>query len=74
MNIYLIKHFRHGYDFYKGHVIAAENVIKARNMAAEKAADEGSHSWVYEAVVTFLGKYQGTNTNPHIILSDFNAG
>lgn len=73
MKIFRISHDKKGYDFYKGHVIIANNFQEAINLAKHFSADEGISIWD-EAIVTEVGIYTGELTVPFILLSDFNAG
>lgn len=62
------------YDSYWSHVIEAASPKKARQMASERSADEGSEVWfdTKKVTVTLIG--QGKLGEETIWLSDFAAG
>ena len=60
-----------GYDVYNGHVIRAKTEYDARQMANQKAADEG-RIWHSSALATCTEL--AANGPEGIQLSDFNAG
>lgn len=61
------------YDSYDAHVIAANNFEEVVRLAKSKAADEGAEAWS-DTSIELIGSYEGTITEPFIILSSFNAG
>ena len=73
MKIYTITHQENGYDFYLGHVVIANSETEVRKLAIENSADEGGRVWE-KAEIIEQGKYTGDETEPIILMSDFNAG
>ena len=80
MNIYLIwQNENIGYDTYDSVVVAAENEESAKLIHPNEISEKpwGSRSWCNHpdhVKVELVGKYEGTKTEPHVILSSFNAG
>ncbi len=60
------------YDVYTQHIIAAENKQQARQMAINKACDEGTEVWKHCAVEVISNN--STFMHPTMVCSSFNAG
>lgn len=73
MKIFIIEHDEFCYDSYGGHVIVANKVKEVREIAKNKAADEGQEVW-NTATVVICGEYTGDRKEPFILLSSFRAG
>lgn len=73
MNIYKIHISWQGYDTYDGHIIVANVKKEVIKLAQSINADEGEYIW-NNASVKKIGKYNGRNKKPFILLSSFNAG
>lgn len=80
MNIYLIwQNENIGYNTYDSVVVVAEDKESAKLIHPNEISEKpwGSRSWCNhpdDVKVELVGKYKGTKTEPHVILSSFNAG
>jgi len=73
MKIFTIEHTEFCYDSYGGHVIVANSEEEVREIAKNKAENEGKEVWNI-AKVEVCGDYTCHRTEPFILLSDFRAG
>lgn len=69
MKLWLITRTDYGYDEYDAFVIRADSEHRVREIAAEKAADEGAATWLNAAV-----KEISEHGEEGIVLDSFNAG
>ena len=75
MYIYLItQDEKHVYDSYDSHVIIASSKDRAKELAAESAADEGQEVWSRAEIIVLGIARPVVATEETIILSSFNAG
>ena len=83
MNIYLIwQNENRGYDTYDSAVVVAEDeesakLIHPSTYGENPWKDSCSSGWCYypdDVKVELVGTYEGTKTEPHVILASFNAG
>lgn len=73
MKIFTIEHTKFCYDSYGGHIIVANSEVEVREIAKNKAADEGEEVWD-TAKVELCGDYTCHRTEPFILLSNYRAG
>jgi len=73
MNIYKLETEHWGWDCYKGHIIASNNMREAIKLAQDKSAGEGKKIWE-DCEIKRVGKSYGIGDKPIILLSSFKAG
>lgn len=78
MNLYLVLRPQCAYDEYKGLVVAAESATEALSIEPPET-DDMNDLWFDvwpddQRTIQLIGRYEGPQTEPHVVLASFRAG